>query len=218
MNFLNLHVSTLESSEVLGSDDFSVVRWLKLLRYCVVQENGGTIKGCRGWKTQMWQHICGATKEQIDASALLLKWRGQDLVVFGYPVEQERVQQAKRKGGAEGGKRRAENMLKQAELDVLLNADEKAQPGDGRPVKVKSYTDIADTRNDVVDVASAITGDRTPMGRGYWKKAIEIIGQEQFRAQLMTLWGEIEAGEKPKNPAAVLTGRLKTLVERKGAK
>lgn len=211
-----MRLQTVRSPEVMGSDPVARATWLLVSCYCADQENGGTIKACRGWKSRVWEQLCGVTKEEIEASPLLLKWAGQDLVVFGYPDDQERIMRAKRDGGSAGGKKRMEHLLKQTELDVLLNDAERVPQGRGRPLKVKSYADIQDTRNDVLDVAAAITGDQTPMGRGFWEKAIAVIGQESFRAQLMTLFGEIQAGEKPKNPAAVLTGRVKKLIGMKG--
>ena len=211
-------IATAKSAEVMGSDPIARSTWVMVSVYCAMLENGGTIKDCLGWTSRAWGHICGVTREEIDASPVLLRWSGQDLVVFGYPADEEGKYQAVCKGGSKGGKRRAENLLKQAELDALLNKEEKAPPGARRPLKVKGYADLKDPRNDCVDLASALTGDRSPMGRGYWQKALEVIGPEQFRSQLTTLWGEMEADEKPKNPAAVLTGRIKVLVERrKGA-
>ncbi len=215
MKYLSVNTATLRDSEIAGTADAGIVAWLKLSGYCADHENGGIIKKCAGWESGVWERMCGVKKESIEAAPLLLKWADEDLVVFDYPDNQEKVQQAKRKGGAAGGKKRVENLLKQQELDGVLNARDKVNPGkSGRPLTVDGYGDINNTRNDLVDVASAITGDHTKCGRKYWRTALEKIGGDQFRAQCVTLYGEMNAGERPPNPAAVLTGRIKKLVER----
>lgn len=219
MIYLNIKLSTVRSSEYVGSDPASRGTWLSVSAFCADQENGGVIKNCKGWKSRVWEQLCGVTREEINAAPLLLKWSGQDLVVFDYPEEQEQIMRAKRKGASAGGKKRAENLAKQSLLDEMLIDPTKGVAGEpGRPLKVTGYADINDTRNDLVDVASAVTGDRSDMGRGYWRKALEKIGPEQFRAQLVTLWGEMNAGEKPKNPASALTAKIKKLVERHEAR
>ena len=41
MDWLNLHISVLDSPQVLRCDPVRRATWLFLLRYCISQENGG---------------------------------------------------------------------------------------------------------------------------------------------------------------------------------
>jgi len=59
------------------------------LRYCVGQENGGRIAGCREWKDRRWQQLVRVTAREIGSECELWSWDGDDLVVFEYPTEME---------------------------------------------------------------------------------------------------------------------------------
>lgn len=48
---------------------------------------------------------CGVTKQEVHANCDLWKWAGDNLEIWGYPVEREREVSAKRIGGKLGGKR-----------------------------------------------------------------------------------------------------------------
>jgi hypothetical protein len=65
MIWLNLNVATLDSEEFVGSDPVERATWLCLLRYCVGQENGGRIAGCKKWKDSHWQQLCRVTLREI---------------------------------------------------------------------------------------------------------------------------------------------------------
>jgi hypothetical protein len=84
-----------------------------------------------------------------------------------------------------------------------------------KPVKlsIQSYADIQNPANDVVELACLVTGESTDAGRGFWRKAEAVIGNPVFRSLLSTLWGEMKSGERPANPAAVLSAKLKTAME-----
>lgn len=52
-------------------------------------------------------------------------------------------------------------------------------------------------------------------GAGFWAKAIRAIGEGECREELNVFIHEVRAGESVKNPAAVMTKRLKQLAERR---
>jgi hypothetical protein len=108
MDWLNLHTSTLDGPEVLGSDPVQRATWLMLLRYCIGQENSGMIIGAASWGDRKWQQLVRVTKREVSASSDLWEWNDGDLAVWGYPIEKEREIVSKREtaklNGRSGGR------------------------------------------------------------------------------------------------------------------
>jgi hypothetical protein len=103
MNWLNLSIQTLDSENFLGSDPTQRATWLCLLRYCIGQENGGTITGCAGWADRKWQQLVRVTRDEVQSACDLWQWDGETLIVWGYPIEKEEEVQRNRESGARGG-------------------------------------------------------------------------------------------------------------------
>ena len=122
MNWLNIYLPDLHSAEYIGSEPRERAAWLNVLGYCAEQENGGRIVGCRGWKDRQWQQTCGVTLKEVEAASKLLVWDGQDLTVVFYPIESERVLQAKRVGGSRGGRASVEARAKDSSEDNSTTA------------------------------------------------------------------------------------------------
>lgn len=230
MNYLNVKLSVARSPEMIGSDPAARGTWFMVSVYCADQENGGRIVNCEAWGDRRWAQTCGVYRKEIDAAAPLLRWEGNNLFVFGYPADQEGVIQAKRDGGAAGGRARAEKLMEGRPEGQEQPPASPAAPvipspapapsaggrgGAKRAVKVASYADIMNAANDVVELCAVITGDSSDRARGYWRKVQSVIGPEHIRSQLCTLWGELQSNERPHNPAAILTGRLKQLMDRR---
>ena len=114
MNWINIQTATLRSPQFIGSDPTARGTWLAVLGYCYEQENGGKICGCIDWKDRQWQQICGVTRDEIDGSALLMEWQGNDLCVWSYPIETEDELKAKRAAGSKGGKARTKAKIEAA--------------------------------------------------------------------------------------------------------
>jgi hypothetical protein len=89
MNWLNINIQTLDSENFLGSDPVERGTWLCLLRYCIGQENGGTITGCADWPDRKWQQLVRITKRESIRDCDLWTWDGDDLTVWGYPIDKE---------------------------------------------------------------------------------------------------------------------------------
>lgn len=102
MEWLNLHTSTLDSPEFVGAEPRERSAWLCLLRFCIGQENGGVIKGCREWTDRRWQQLCRVTEEEVSAPSELWKWKGTNLVVWAYPLTKENEIRIKREAGKAG--------------------------------------------------------------------------------------------------------------------
>lgn len=106
MEYLNINVSILDSEEFLDApaDQHSV--WLRLMRYCAVQENGGRIPGCRTWSDQKCLMVLRCTRDSLHTESRLWGWENDDLEVEFYPDEQEKALRAKRRGAKEGSRKR----------------------------------------------------------------------------------------------------------------
>ena len=110
MEYLNLHVSTIDSPEFKGSDPVERATWLCLMRYCAGQENGGIIREAKAWKDRQWQQVCAVTLPEVKNSCRLYEWCGEDLHVWGYPAKREEEVRKKREAGrATAGQRWAKN-------------------------------------------------------------------------------------------------------------
>lgn len=72
--------------------------WFVLLLWCAEQENAGIINGAASWSNEAWGML-GVSKDAIAQAGRLVTPILNDIFIWGYPVEQERVIAAKRAGG-----------------------------------------------------------------------------------------------------------------------
>lgn len=105
MDWLNLHISVLDSPQVLRCDPVRRATWLFLLRYCISQENGGLIADCAAWGDTSWQQIVRVKLKEVRAESPLWTWEGDNLRVTFYPSEKETEVQAKRELARTNGQR-----------------------------------------------------------------------------------------------------------------
>ena len=104
MEFLNIHNSWLRSPEFIGSNPVQRSTWLCLLNFCAEQENGGTIQACNTWADRKWQQLCSITKREATTACALWSWSGEDLTVWNYPAEKEKMVKRNREYGKLGGR------------------------------------------------------------------------------------------------------------------
>lgn len=109
MEWLNIHAATLRAPEYIGSEPVARATWLNVSSYCAGQENGGRIEGAARWKDRQWQQTCGVTLAEIHASGDLLSFDGDDLIVWGYPLDTEEKLRRNRQHAAAGGRAKAAN-------------------------------------------------------------------------------------------------------------
>ncbi len=107
MDWLNLHSSVLDSPECLRCDPVRRATWVWLLRYCIGQENSGTIIGCKSWGDTTWQQLCRVRLREVNMESPLWSWDGDNMVVSFYPSEKQAEVQAKRESGKKGGRPKA---------------------------------------------------------------------------------------------------------------
>src|SRR5690242_5646508 len=84
MEWINFHVSNLDKVEFRAAEAPDRGTWLFLLRYCVGQEAGDRIRGCRSWSDQTWQKTCAVTAADVMRESALWEWEGEDLIVGFY--------------------------------------------------------------------------------------------------------------------------------------
>lgn len=104
MNWLNLEIKTLRAPEYVGAEPVQRATWLNLLAYCAEQENGGVLEKCDDWKDRRWMQTCGVMRSEVETDSDLWKWKGGNLIVWGYPKSKEKEVRAKREAGSRGGK------------------------------------------------------------------------------------------------------------------
>lgn len=104
----NVHVSTalLASPEWLMTSPASRGHWICMLGYCARAENGGTVANAALWSDAQWALVLGPTggRPSVDSLVLdgLAEWRGDDLLLGGYPTSAERTIQSQRAAGKRG--------------------------------------------------------------------------------------------------------------------
>ena len=104
MDWINLHTSFLDSPDFLGAEPVDRATWLCLLRYCVGQENSGTIADAASWGDRKWQQLVRVTLKEVNRNSDLWKWVNDDLVVTAYPAEAESTVIRNRENGKLGGR------------------------------------------------------------------------------------------------------------------
>jgi hypothetical protein len=111
MNWINIYTPEVRSPVFIGCDPIARATWFSVLIYCSEQENGGRLQGAKTWKDRQWQQMCGVTLEEVNHSAPLLVWDGDDLLIWNYPLRSEEKVRFNRGIGSQGGKSRSDAKL-----------------------------------------------------------------------------------------------------------
>lgn len=96
MEWLNIHRAFLSGPAFIGSSPAERGTWVCVAGWSVGQENGGRIVGGATWKERQWQQACGVTLREVKAATKLLTIEGDDVLVGGYPSDQETTFSRKR--------------------------------------------------------------------------------------------------------------------------
>lgn len=79
-------------------------------------------------------------------------------------------------------------------------------------VGIDRYEDCHDLSRDPVELAVAFCLEDDPKkARRSYRRQFTRIGEYAFRQELARFWGEVNAGEEPRNRGAAFTARLKTI-------
>lgn len=106
MQWLNLEMSVLENEAFGCAETVDVGIWLRLTRYCCVQENNGRIRGAKEWDDRKWMFLCRLQKPEILRKSALWTWKNEDLVVHHFPLEKLRQVQRLRRQSSEAANSR----------------------------------------------------------------------------------------------------------------
>jgi hypothetical protein len=131
MNYLNVDQSDLRKPEFVSADLAQRGAWFSLLSWSAAVENGGKIIGARAWNEKMWVQACGLTLKILRQTCGLWAWDGEDLVLWSYPIEQEKAVQASRINGLKGGRPKINNH------PVNPSDNHPVNPSDNHPENLK---------------------------------------------------------------------------------
>lgn len=133
MEWLNLHISTLDSHEVVGAEPVDRATWLFLLRYCIGQENRGVMTGCRNWGDGKWQQIVRVKLREVNRTTDLWRWEADDLHVNFYPDKKQAEVERKRQAGRDTAAKRWDKQPSSADSSATNSASGSADAeGKGR--------------------------------------------------------------------------------------
>lgn len=130
MNWINLETTKLDCPQLMGASNEDLGIWLRLMRYCCGQENGGRIEAASDMDEMGWIILAKVRKEQMKENGRLWHWDGDTLVVWGYPEDKQGEVQMKRelakKNGGKGG--RPKNQRKTNEKPTSVSKRTNGKP------------------------------------------------------------------------------------------
>ena len=157
MDWINLRTSIIRMPEYVGSAPEERATWFNVLAYCVELENGGRVAGGAKWKDRQWQQTCGVTLREVNKASKLFTFKGDDVIVWAYPIDKEKTVKEKREAGREGG-----SATSQAKTEA---ARENGAKG-GRP-KTQAQTEAETQANGENNPSENPTeGEREGKGKG----------------------------------------------------
>ena len=131
MLYLNSKTSLLQSREFLAASEAERGVWITLQLFCAMVENGGRIRRARDLTDRHWyQNALDPTLVRSEKSPLW-SWLKQDLLVFGYPAEQEAACRKQRDGGYLRWKRPTSEATSEATLKVPPGSQTGTHKGKG---------------------------------------------------------------------------------------
>jgi len=104
VNWLNLELKTLRSTEYLGADPTQRATWINLLSFCADHENAGFISECKDWNDRKWMQLVGITKDEVESECDLWDYKSGGIMVEHYPLLQEQKVKRNRRNGKKGGR------------------------------------------------------------------------------------------------------------------
>ena len=104
MNWLNLELKTLRSTEYLGADPMQRATWINLLSFCADHENSGRIEDCSEWADRKWMQLVGITKDEAVSEWDLWEAKDGGISVKHYTLLQEQKVKRNRRNGKKGGR------------------------------------------------------------------------------------------------------------------
>lgn len=104
MQWLNLEMSVLDNEAFACAQTADVGTWLRLMRYCCVQENGGRIRDAKNFDERKLMFLFRLTKSEINQKSELWEWQGNNLRVNYFPSAKLKEILLKRSSAARASK------------------------------------------------------------------------------------------------------------------
>jgi hypothetical protein len=117
MDWINLHTPRLCSDAFIEAPAAALGTWLRVLKYCVEQENSGRIVGAESWSARKWLQVCAVSRREVLAASPLLVAENGDIVVLDYPLDRQSRAQTNRVNGGRGGQARTQAKSQAARLN-----------------------------------------------------------------------------------------------------
>jgi len=229
MEYINIKLETVGDFRYIGSKPVLRATWLNLLVYCAKQENSGIIVDCRSWGNDTWAQIAGLRRSEVHTPSQLWSWEGDDLHVWGYPIQnQERVKTLRttgRLGGKASGESRRStepeaNASPSAEPNALpngqANLEQKGKEEKGKESNTTTTTTTAPTclsrgctLPEALDYATRYNaGEGLTAGRQITDTVVRLWHDER----LSTAWVTVKSGLEM--PVADWQANLRTFAHR----
>jgi hypothetical protein len=180
MHWTYLEHAVMDTAEFCSASMHDRGVWVTLIKFCGSKENGGTIKGCKNWDDRTWLQLTGMVAKDLAPIVQLWAWDGDDLIVYGYPIEKEAKVVSNRKNGSLGGrpKKHAGTKLKpcglpsenqdvtkgetKLELELKLELENK-EPCDDQDLFLETKPPTTPTYPDINDPKPVVPRDFTPL-------------------------------------------------------
>jgi hypothetical protein len=134
MNWINIEVNTMDRPEMMRASNEQIGVWLRLMRYCCAQENGGLLEGASGFDHVTWLILARADERYFETPCPLWSWEGSDLRLWGYPESKETEVKNLRALGSEAGKKSGEaRRLKKTNRTVQPTNEPNGSTATGTP-------------------------------------------------------------------------------------
>lgn len=139
MRWLNIETNTIRRPEYVGSDPTTRATWLNVCIWSAEQENDGRVHDCRHWNDRRWMQTCGVLASEIQTASPLLTFRGNDLIVWGYPHDHEALMRRKadiaRKNGQKGGRKPHTRPTEPTQKPTSIPTSDATLPTDTQPTQ-----------------------------------------------------------------------------------
>jgi hypothetical protein len=132
MKYINKEVSIYRHPTYVGCEPVARATWWNVLCLCCEIENNGRVIGARTWGDRRWQQTAAVMLSEVNASAPLLVWEGQDLIVWGYPTEKQEFVEWQRKGGSARSEAKTEA--------ARINGQKGGRPAKNNPPETQATT------------------------------------------------------------------------------
>ena len=149
MNWLNVFIPNLRSSEFSNSEPAARATWLSVLAYCCEQENGGVIFDAAEWSDRAWLQNCGCTAAEARNAAPLVAFSGGNVTVWNYPEEREKEVQSKREAGTRGGLAKTQAKTQAAKLNGAKGGRPKTQ------AETQASEEITQSNREEIEITQA---------------------------------------------------------------